>query len=185
MKKKIAIAAIIASIGLAGFSQAYAWGPRGGGNNYGNSPQYQGTQYNQVDPAAQEKIDKFFTGTQELRKEIAMKRAEKQAMIRGENPDPAALSKVTGELFDLQATMRQKADEAGVSEYRGRMGGHDFGPGMRGGQNKGGRFMNSNMNFPGNRGANDFGPGMRGGQSKGGRFMNNNMNYPGYRGGGS
>jgi hypothetical protein len=152
MKKKIAIAAVIAGIGLAGLSQAYAWGPRGGGN-YGNCPQYQGSQYSQVDPAVQEKMDKFFTDTQELRKGIAMKRAEKQAMLRGDNPDPAAMSKITGELFDLQATMRAKADEAGVSEFRGQRGGPGSGPGMRGGgPGKGGRYMNGNMDYRGYQG---------------------------------
>lgn len=149
MKKKIAIAAVITTIGLAGLTQAYAWGPRGGGN-YGNCPQVQGTQTSQIDPAVQEKLDKFFTDTQDLRKEIVMKRAEKQAMMRGENPDPAAMSKITGELFDLQASMRQKADEAGVSSYMGPRGGRDGRPGMRGGS--GGRFMDSNMSGRGYKG---------------------------------
>ena len=140
MKKTIAIAAVITTIGLAGLTQAYAWGPRGG-SNYGNCPQFQGTQYSQIDPATQEKVDKFFTDTQELRKEIAMKRAEKQAMMRVANPDPAAVGKITGELFDLRTAMRQKADEAGVSGSVGPMNGH----GMRGGPGRGGRFMNGNM----------------------------------------
>lgn len=144
MKKTIAIAAVITTIGLAGLTQAYAWGPRGGGN-YGNCPQYQGSQYSQVDPATQEKVDKFIADTQALRKEIAMKRAEKRAMMRADNPDPAAVSKITGELFDLQATMRQKADEAGVSAFVGPMNGRGDGPGMKGGPGKGGRFMNGNM----------------------------------------
>lgn len=175
MKKKLAAAVVIATIGLAGLTQAYAgWGNRGGGGNYGNCPQYQGTQYNQVDPAAQEKFDAFFNDTQELRKGIAMKRAEKQAMLRSDNPDPAAMSKITGELFDLRTTMRQKAEEAGVSELRGQMGrpgmrGPGFGPDMRG-QGCG----------PGQRGQ-GCGPGI-GGPGKGGRYMNSGMYNGGFRG---
>jgi len=148
MKKKIAIAAVITTIGLAGLTQAYAWGPRGGGN-YGNCPQFQGSQYSQVDPATQEKMDNFFTDTQELRKEIAMKRAEKQAMLRGDNPDPAAMSKITGELFDLRAAMQKKADEAGVSDYMGPMNRRGGGPGMWDGPGRGGRFMHDQMNYRG------------------------------------
>lgn len=141
MKKKIAVAVVIAGFGLAGLNQAYAgWGQRGG--QFMNYPQYQVQpiqQVAQVDPAVQEKMDKFFESTLEIRKAIAMKRAEKQALLRSDNPDPAAASKIEGELFDLRTTMRQKADEAGVA---GLMGPRDgFGKGGPGG--KGGRMMNN------------------------------------------
>lgn len=153
MKKQIAIATVIASIGIAGITQAYAagWGQQGGG--FGNCPCTTG-QYGQNDPAIQEKLDTFYNDTQDIRKEIAMKRAEKQALMRSENPDPAELSKVTGELFDLQASMRKKAEEAGVEQYIGPRG--PRGQGMRGGksgQGKGGRYMSNNMQGSGFRGA--------------------------------
>lgn len=157
MKKKIMTVVVIAGLGLVGLNYAHAgWGGRGAGWNggyYGNCPQFQGAQYNQVDPATQEKFDKFFDDTQDLRKQIAVKRAEKQALMRSTNPDPAALSKVTGELFDLQSAMRQKAEEAGVTAYMGPrgMGGNGpgmGGPGMRGG--RGGRFMGGPMMGPQN-----------------------------------
>lgn len=155
MKKQIAIAALIASVGIAGVTQAYAkgWG-QGGGGNYNNCPCATG-QYNQVDPAVQEKLDAFFNDTQDLRKQIAMKRAEKQALMRSENPDPATLSTVTGELFDLQAEMKTKAEEAGVDEY--------LGPRTP----RGGQFKRGNSNF---------------GSGKGGGYMSNNMMGRGYRG---
>jgi hypothetical protein len=157
MKKQIAIATVIASIGIAGITQAYAngWGQRGG-VNYGNCP-FTTVRYNQVDPAIQEKLDTFYNDTQDLRKDIAMKRAEKQALMRAENPDPAELSEVTGELFDLQASMRAKAEEAGVEQYVGPRGPRGNNPGMRsrgnfGGPGKGGRYMSSNMQGQGFRG---------------------------------
>lgn len=123
MKKLLTIALVISGIGLVGLSQAYAWGQRGGAGYYGNGMQYPGpcVQYNQVDPAAQEKLDSFFVNTEDIRKEMAVKRAEKQALMRGTNPDPAVLGRVEGELFDLRTAMHQKAEEAGVIEYLGPM----------------------------------------------------------------
>jgi hypothetical protein len=119
MKKQLLIALVISGVGLVVLNQAHAWDQRGGAGYYGNDMQYPGprSQYNQVDPAAQEKLDSFFVNTEGIRKEMAEKRAEKQSLIRGNNPDPAVLSRVEGELFDLRTTMRQKAEEAGVIEY--------------------------------------------------------------------
>jgi hypothetical protein len=57
------------------------------------------------------------------------------------NPDPQAVAKVAGELFDLQTAMHDKAEAAGVAQYlpmRGMgMGGGMMGhrmKGMKGGQ---------------------------------------------------
>ena len=115
-------------------------------------------QYNQLDPAVQEKLDSFFTDTQDIRKEIAVKQAERMALIRSDNPDSESAGKLAGELFDLHTTMQQKAEEAGVTAYvgpRGPQGGRDFGPGSnitRGGGNKGGRYMNDMQYGQGYRG---------------------------------
>ena len=111
-------------------------------------------------------MDAFFKDTQDLRKEMAMKQAEKQALMRSDNPDPAALSQITGELFDLRTTMRQKAEEADVSQFIGPMGGRGGGPGMRGP----GRDGQPRGNMMGN-------PGFRNGKSRG--YM---MDNPGFRG---
>jgi zinc resistance-associated protein len=147
MKKKIVIAVVVAGLGLAGLNQAFAgWGARAGGW----CPNFQGPGYTQMDPAVQEKLDTFFESNQDLHKSLIMKRAEHHALMRAENPDPAAASKVAGELFDLRAALQQKAEEAGVSSYLGRMGGHG-GPGFcrtgmrgpgHGGPGMGGRMMN-------------------------------------------
>lgn len=163
-KKNIAIATLAAAISIATLTQAYAgWGQRGQGyHSNGMQGPGQQMQYTQVDPAVKEKLDKFFTDTQDLRKEMVTKRAEQGALMRGDNPDPAAASKLAGELFDLRMTMRQKAEEANVAAYLGpmngqmnsRMGGGDFGPGNRGGR-KGGGYMNQQPG-PG------YGPGARG-----------------------
>ena len=58
---------------------------------------------------------------------MAMKRAEKKALMRSDNPDAQAVARVTGEMFDLRVTMQEKAEEAGVAQYvgPGRMGAWD------------------------------------------------------------
>jgi len=178
MKKRIVTTALIAAIaiGTAATQVSAGWGQRGGGYwnnsvqppapgpgmqmpyNQAPGPRMQ-MMYNQADPAVQEKLDKFFTDTQDLHKEIAVKQAERMALIRSENPDPAAVGQLTGELFDLRTTVRQKAEDAGVAEYIGPMGprgGMNFGPGspgMRGGMNKGGRYMNNMQGGFGPRGS--------------------------------
>lgn len=148
MKKTIAVVVVIAGMGLAGLTQAYAgWGHRGG--NFYNCPQYQeqgAPPATQVDPATREKIDKFFEDTTELRKQMAMKRAEQRALMTADTPDAAAVSKVAGELFDLRNSLRQQADEAGVAGLIGPRDGFGMGgPGMKGG--KGGRQMMNNSGF--------------------------------------
>ena len=162
MKKQILISALAATVALGAATATQAnWGQRGGGYGQqgmqGPGPRMQ-MQYQQLDPAVKEKLDQFFTDTQDLRKEIVVKRAEQRALLRSDNPDSAAAGKLAGELFDLRTTMREKAEEAGVSAYlpmNGPRGGRDFGPGQRGkgrGMGKGGGYMNNMQSGPGPRG---------------------------------
>lgn len=143
MKKHIVALALI--VGLTMTTAASAnWGRGGGfgGGNYGRCQQMQGQMMQgpgvqQLDQATRDKIKQFFKDTQSLHKEMAMKRAEKQALLRAANPDPQAVAKVTGEMFDLRISLRQKAEEAGVDQYigggrKGRCGGRGRGPGMMG-----------------------------------------------------
>ncbi len=146
MKKKIVALALIAGLTMATVATA---GWQNGGRGYANCPQVQGQMmqgqgpmFQQLDQATQDKIQQFFKDTQPLHKEMAMKRAEKQALMRSDNPDPQAVAKVTGELFDLRTTMQEKAVLAGVDQYvgPGHMGrggrgcgcGMGQGPGMMG-----------------------------------------------------
>jgi hypothetical protein len=135
MKKQIIAAVLISGLAITTVASAN-WG-RGGGNGYncGNCPQGQYLQ--QIDPAIQEKIDTFFDETAAMRREIAVKQAEKMALLRGTNPDAATVAKLTGELFDLRTAMRDKAEAAGVDQYIGPMGGRGPGKGM--GYSGGGR----------------------------------------------
>jgi len=122
MKKKIVALALITGLTMATVASAnWTRGQRG----YGDCPQVQSQMFQQLDQATQDKIKQFFKDTQPLHKEMAMKRAEKQALMRSESPDPQAVAKVTGELFDLRVSMHEKAELAGVDQYvgPGRMGG--------------------------------------------------------------
>lgn len=147
MKKKIIAAVLISGLAVATVASAN-WGRGGGGFYCGNCPQQGGVYYQQVDPAIQEKMDQFYTDTQALRKEMAVKQAEKMALLRSDNPDPAAVSKLTGELFDLRTAMQEKAEAAGVDQYMGPRGGRGPGGGMgfQGGK-RGGWMMYGGPHF--------------------------------------
>jgi len=146
MKKRIMAVVLISGLALATAASAN-WGRGGGGAGYyGACPMVQGGQvpyYQQTDPAVQEKVNQFFLDTQDLRKQIVVKQSERRAFMQNTNPDPAAVAKLTGELFDLRNDMREKAVAAGVDQYvgPGMMGG-GFGPGRGGyGGGRGGRMM--------------------------------------------
>ena len=142
MKKKIAAIVITLTLATAGIALA-----RGGGG-YGMGCQYgpmQGQTYQQLDKATQDKLDAFFADSQELRKKIIMKQAEGQALMQSDNPNAAALSKVSGELFDLRTAMHEKARAAGVDSYLGGPG-MGMGMGMMGGR-RGGRGMGMGCMF--------------------------------------
>ncbi len=125
MKKTLAVAVLVTGLGLAGINQASAakdWG--GTPAAYGSVPCPCGGQgvgiSNQLDAATKAKIEKFREDTLDLRRQTAMKRAEKKALMQSQTPDATAVARVTGELFDLRETMKAKAELAGVSEYVGR-----------------------------------------------------------------
>jgi len=90
--------------------------------------------YQNLDTEAKEKHDAFFAATTELRKEIAIKRAEKQAIMHSVNPDSDQAALLTRELLELRAQMHAQAEEAGVQIAQGhsnRHGGMGHGGGAR------------------------------------------------------
>lgn len=144
IKKIVVVAGLVTVLGFAVMQQASArgWGAGQGGGydcpNYGMSSQ-------QLDEATQAKIDAFRTETTELRKQIAMKRAEKQALMANQSPDAKAIASVEGELFDLRNEMQNKAREAGVPMMGG-MRGKQGGMGMGAGYHTGPRFNQQGWN---------------------------------------
>jgi len=134
MKKKIAAVVLVLGLATSGVALARGGMGMGPGNGVG-CPQGVG-QYQQLDEATRTKVDAFYRDTQDLRKQIVMKHAAMRALMASQNADPAAASKLSGELFDLQATMQDKARAAGVSQYVG-VGGCGMGMGMGGGMGMG------------------------------------------------
>lgn len=134
MKKYIAAIALIAGLTMATAASAN-WGR--GGHGYGDDCYWQQMDgsmmqeqmMQQLDSATQEKVSKFFKDNQALHKQIAMKHAEKWAIMQSEKPDPQVAARVAGELFDLRTTMHDKAEAAGVSSYLRPMGGGNGGRG--------------------------------------------------------
>ncbi len=127
MKKYLAAAALIGAIGFSGITMANARG----GFGYGQGPGYGGcgggrycdnVAYSEKD---NEKAAAFFEETKELRREIVVKRSELDAMMQQDNPDEKKVAKLTGDLFDLDAKMDEKADKT----FEGRAG-NGYGPGL-------------------------------------------------------
>lgn len=129
-RKAAVIAGIIVAIGLVAMQQASARGWGGGPGGGYNCP-WGGQPYYQMNDADRAKLDGFRADTVDLRRQIAMKRAEKMALLRNQNPDPGALAKVQGELFDLRTEMHNKAREAGMPVMDGFQGMRGY-HGMRG-----------------------------------------------------
>lgn len=121
MNKKFATLLVLASLSLAGAAaavstpaspEAVATLPT---EAMVNCPRVAGQA--QVDPAMQEKFQKFYRDTEGLRKQIVMKRAELEAVTNAAQPDPAMAGKIAGELYDLQASLRTQAQAAGLGQF--------------------------------------------------------------------
>lgn len=134
MKKKIIAIALISGLALAGTASAnWGHGKSRGGCGQTGMMQNQ-AMYQNLDQETKDKIEQFFADNKELRKEMAVKRAVKKALMHSDQPDVNEVAKVTGEMFDLRMTMREKAAAAGVDQYigagRGKCGGVGGGPGQ-------------------------------------------------------
>jgi len=141
MKKKIVAAILVSGLAITTVSSANWNGQRG---NY-DCPKMQMQGVSSLDEATQAKIKQFHVDNQALIKEMAMKRAEKRALMQGDNPDPKLAAQLTGEIFDLRTTIHLKAEEAGVSQYVGPMNKGCNGKGGRGGNGGNGKH-HGNMN---------------------------------------
>lgn len=120
----------LGGVALVHQASARGWG---GGPGGGSGCPWAGQPCYQMDEADREKLETFRNETVELRRQIAMKRAEKMALFHHQNPDPNAVARVAGELFDLRIQMQSKASDAGLPMIRGFqvMKGNGF-HGMRG-----------------------------------------------------
>ena len=128
MKKYLAAAALIGAIGISTISLAngrgmYGYGP---GPGYGDCNGGRACDNWSLSGKDDEKASAFLAETKEIRKEIVVKRSELDALMRQDNPDEQKVAKLTGDLFDLESKMGEKADKT----FEGRAGmGYGPGPG--------------------------------------------------------
>jgi hypothetical protein len=135
MKKLLMAVAVAGLLGFTGIQMASAHGGYGPGAGYGYCrPDLAGD--NSPDKATAEK---FNTATQAIRRSIIVKRSELRALLNQTNPDEKRVAELTGEVFDLEVDLNEKAAEAG---FTGRSP-YAHGPGMmRGnGSRNSGRHM--------------------------------------------
>lgn len=119
MKKMILTMVLVGSMAVTATAFAQqGYGPRGDCGQ-------RRAMIEQLDNATKEKIEQFLVDNSELRKQLVMKRAESKALMHTDNPDPEKAARLAGELFDLKMTLKDKAKEAGVSQYVGPMMGKD------------------------------------------------------------
>jgi zinc resistance-associated protein len=118
MKKTLVITALVVGMGFVGLQHASARG-MGGFGGMGGHCLKGGPGYSQLDDASKAKVDKFYNETQDLRKQMVMKRAEERALMSSTNPDSAKVAKLAGEMFDLHTTLQAKAEAAGVQGLMG------------------------------------------------------------------
>ncbi|GFK94041.1 hypothetical protein NNJEOMEG_01879 [Fundidesulfovibrio magnetotacticus] len=91
------------------------------------------------DPAAHQK---FLADTAATRQELAVKRAEYQALMQGQNPDRAAAAALAKDIFTLREKLRAQAVDQGFGPgncpgYGGRGAGGCGGGGCGGGMGMG------------------------------------------------
>ncbi len=139
VKKKIILEfVLVGAIALTGIQAAGA--DSAGPGSAGPMPQH-GQAYRQhyksLDPAAIKARNKFLDATASIRREIAVKRSERRALMASSIPNAKRVGKLSGELFDLREQMRAKARESGLgaSGFMGMM--HMMGMGGRCGKETG------------------------------------------------
>lgn len=104
MKRITVLTAALLLVVFAGTS-AFAWG---GGRGKGPGCDKAGYAAN---PEAWEK---FMGATSEIRKELAAKQVQLDALMSGKNPDPKEAAGLSREIFDLREQLRAKAAELGL-----------------------------------------------------------------------
>jgi len=122
MKKIALLATLTLVIGIFA-SQALAYRGSGGCPRYGGTTQ-EGAGWTAEQQA---EFKKFYEATQELRNKMFADRAEMNALMRSENPDPTRIRQLAESMAQTRDQLAAKADELGVEAGPG------FGPGGCGG----------------------------------------------------
>ncbi len=139
--KWIVTLAAVLTLGIAAANSVSARGYGPGNGNWTGSGCNNGPCVNAAGPVDEKTLEareNFYNETLAQRKEILTKRAELQALMSQDNPDAKEIGVLTGELFDLQNALRDKAKEAGITQA----GYGCDGPGFGGGSGPRGRMWN-------------------------------------------
>lgn len=127
--KAMTILAVLAVIGLvAGAAWAGPWGGPRDGYHRGYGPGMSGgyCYYGSGGPQSQAFLDE----TADLRKELAGKRGEYQALMAQENPDPKRASQLQQEMEQIREQLRAKARKYdNAPAYGGPSGDRGYGGG--------------------------------------------------------
>ncbi|MEW6221590.1 MAG: periplasmic heavy metal sensor [Thermodesulfobacteriota bacterium] len=144
MKRTAFVLAVVVSLATIGLGLADARGPGRGVGGVGGcgGPCVSGAGpggYAAPDAASQEVRAAFLAETVELRRTLAVKRAELAALMAGDSPDPARAGGLQGEVFDLESQLQQAATDAGLPAWGGGdcPGPGNCGTGPRGGWRQG------------------------------------------------
>jgi len=92
------------------------------------------------------KIEGFLTETKDLRKQVFVKRAEERALMHSKTPNAEEVAKISGELFDLRASLGEKAKAAGIERAFYRFDGKKMGHERRSFHDRGFGLMGDNSN---------------------------------------
>lgn len=111
MKKYLAVAAMIGILCFLSYSLVNARGNHGygPGMGYGDGDGYGCCNNLPVQDQDNEKVAAFLAETKETRKQLAVKRSERRALMSQDNPDEKKVANLTGEIFDLKNLLDEKA----------------------------------------------------------------------------
>ncbi|MBU0731221.1 MAG: hypothetical protein KKE17_01820 [Proteobacteria bacterium] len=157
MNKTIVILIAAATFGLAGYQFADAGSRNHGGGMDGECDMElcceQGPGACLASMSEEDKAAhlKFKEDTKDLRKKMAMKKAELKAVMASETPNQGEAGKLAGELFELRDELKTKALAAGIKPGMGKcdkagMGKCDKGPGQKDGEGHHGKGADKHCN---------------------------------------
>jgi hypothetical protein len=115
---------VVIAVGLISLQQASADKNGNKGFGSGNCARGAGSERTlTIDAEDQKKFYAFLEDTKEMRKALADRQLENQALMQSDNPDPAKAALLSNEIFDLRDQLLDRAGEAGIKTNFGGPGG--------------------------------------------------------------
>jgi len=112
MKKSIIVLTLVVTMGLGVSAvSAFAWNCGGPGSGYGMRGWTGGNEVTVNDAD----YKKFMDETAQIRKSLAVDRAELNAIMAGTEPDPKKVAELTGRIVDNQEALAEIARSANIN----------------------------------------------------------------------